>query len=113
MQHASYVQDKAKFGDRQFWDYVHPDGRVIKCSAIRNLNIGGHWCAYVHTTFEEDKEYDVHGGITGGTADGGTGFDCAHYNDYMPLSPFHLSDDEHYWTFPEVKKETERLAAQL
>jgi len=75
-------------------------------------------------------DVDVHGGITFAKiepcehVDGigwWIGFDCAHLGDahFPPDDPGLLKypilgdPGDHYWTLPEVKEETERLAEQV
>jgi len=81
----------------------------------------------------EDLELNIHGGITY-ASDGLFGFDCHHLNDLSPVDCVMMTDvqtlnniisreknsertsertserKKHYWTFEEVKAETEKLA---
>lgn len=87
----------------------------------------GAWCGYVgvlegHPDYGVDYgtlDYEVHGGLTYGQMGDGLrdetlwwlGFDCAHYNDFVPLlgRPFEGT----YHTIEYAKKETENLARQI
>ena len=87
------------------------------------------WCGYVtipndHPDFNSsniNKIYNFHGGVTYDDSNGTYGFDCAHYTDIVPYteSSMYRSFGEtltipnfrrRYWTFEDVKKETNRLA---
>lgn len=83
------------------------------------------WCGYVYYCSKRVINVQVHGGIT--YNDGiKLGFDTNHYGDLSPavvlLNYFATKNRtmlletikrKHYWTFEEVKEETERLAYNL
>jgi hypothetical protein len=77
---------------------------------------------YNKTYKDLDKDIKIHGGLTYGK-DGKFGFDCFHGTDISPLvetlkleNPeikILTTNDNHYWTFPEAKKELNNLAYQF
>lgn len=119
--------------DRMQWAHAG-----LACLALRNS--GGYWCGYVgvpagHVALGVEKEdFDVHGGITYGPSlcegiichvpEPGMphdvmwlGFDCAHCDDYYPAINRGFSAELHiggkYRDVAYIRKETERLAAQV
>ncbi|MEM5852903.1 MAG: hypothetical protein QW228_00830 [Candidatus Aenigmatarchaeota archaeon] len=106
----------------------------LQCLALRHP-IFGHWCGYVgidknHPLFGKEyncgemREIDVHGGITfAGKFDmirlekelWWIGFDCAHYDDYVPFVDCDLNfkDPSNYVTLDRVVEETNKLAKTL
>ena len=125
MHRLIYLRDKEKYGNQQDWT-VNINEVIVKCYARRS-DITNAWCGYVEIG---DKKVDidtldVHGGITGGSTTS-VGFDCAHCDDWTSgpdtsaesITAHDMirqitNPDGHYWTFPEVKDETERLAKQI
>ena len=104
-----------------------------ECIIRRNMQWA--YCGYVQLPGDHpyyDKHYDdiddiyVHGDLTYST-DGLFGFDCSHIleGDISPLDEtmrakypdmfrsLHNGTTPHYWTFEEVKKETENMAKQF
>jgi hypothetical protein len=100
--------DKDGLLKKEYWEpgewHDEPDTfemtyKGYKCEGRRNAM--GSWCGYVLIPFDDpfytdldEEHYDevpleVHGGVTYGHNDEDNkwyrvGFDCAHYNDYMP-----------------------------
>lgn len=126
MHHLLYLRDKEKYGNHQEW-VMHMGGHAVKCYAIRSKCTNA-WCGYVEVGDRklDTDELDVHGGITRGS-DTSIGFDCSHAGDWMPGPDLPVetqpeviramqnlrNSEDHYWTFSEVKAETERLANQI
>jgi hypothetical protein len=102
---ATDIMSKDKWGKGEWSD--EPDKfemtyKGFKCNGRRN--VVGAWCGYVAVPVDgiyyknvvENHDYDsvpidVHGGVTYGSTNDEEGlhyigFDCAHYNDYMPTS---------------------------
>lgn len=81
--YQEFLRDQENYGDQQEGYY-----RGYHWSARRNtMNC---WCGYVDLPDNLDSETMdklesiAYGGITGGNAEGGTGFDTCHINDYLP-----------------------------
>jgi hypothetical protein len=131
MHRLLYLRDRHDYGDAQNWT-VQIGDLEVRCYATRVEGFN-HWCGYVELDGRDISDEDilhVHGGITGGS-ETSVGFDCAHYGDWCPGPdlPENTPDDfteawqkfnssrtkptDHYWTFPEVKAETESLAQQI
>jgi len=120
------------------WDYKGLQLIVTRADLAGDERIMKHRCGYVrvppnhawHGRNYDEIDADVHGGLTFAqiepcTHEDGTGywigFDCAHLGDahWPPGDPHAKKCDlgslasGHYWTLPEVKEETERLAKQV
>ena len=124
-----YLRDKHDYGNSQDWTIQISDN-IVTCYAERS-EVTNSWCWYVDLGDKKIENCDlfhVHGGINGGS-NTSIGFDCCHAGDWWPGPdiPDNATDDEkmiveamhrakptdHYWTFPEVKAETENLARQI
>lgn len=120
------------------WDYRGLQCVVVRADLDGLETVMKHRCGYVrvppghawHGLIYDEIEVDVHGGLTFAeiepcTHEDGTGywigFDCAHFGDshFPPGDPdiarYNLGclSSGHYWTLPEVKAETQRLADQV
>lgn len=109
-------------------DYLEWDYEDMHCIIKRSLEFG-HLCGYVgvdklHPLYDIDyKNLEVHGGITYHGKDDDWrhdlfyfGFDCAHFNDFMPYMPQFSPTPIYgktYKNFDFVKKEVESLTNQL
>ena len=104
--------------DQEVFEY-----KGFKCEVIRHPMFGslngyvfipkGH--EYFGKDYSELDHIDCHGGLTySKTQEEFTkiGFDCAHYMDYMPYTPFHFGD-EVYRNMTYVKKECMKIVDQL
>jgi hypothetical protein len=113
-----YLQDRRAYADRQDWS-LNINEVEIQCYAVRSKTTNS-WCGYVEIgDLEIDADdLQVHGGISGGS-NTSIGFDCFHAGDWWPghdaaTEPIGNHDlTGRYWTFPDVKAETEHLARQI
>lgn len=104
------------------WRHERVDCKILKYNSLNR----SWYCGYVKTglDFNYDDVYriiDVHGGITHCSADGWTGFDCAHAGDLcLDKNGEPMIDEcsirECYkkeWSVDDVVSETEKLARQI
>ena len=117
-----YTDILIKEGNRKTFIY-----KGFNCLILRPMpESGGFLCGYVeieqnHELYNNQKcydlDYDVHGGITYKDfmkkEDNKylIGFDCAHYNDYMPTMPY--GSDGIYRTMEYVESELKQLVDQF
>lgn len=128
---AEYPRDKSKWGDGPWQDEPDEDSWTDKatdlpCQAQRNM-LTGAWCGYVgvsddHPATKMSRDalegaLIVHGGVTYiGHRDNDDrlwiGFDCGHFDDYMPGMPY-LGSLASYKPLDYVKSECGKLAHAL
>jgi hypothetical protein len=120
------------------WDYQGLQLVVTRADLADTERVMKHRCGYVripqghvwHDKNYDDIPVDVHGGLTFSDLEAclhedgvgyWIGFDCAHLGDsHFPPGDlealrynFGSLAEGHYWTLPEVREETERLADQV
>lgn len=111
-----------KEGDFKKFEY-----RGLRCYIVRKLS--GHWCGYVECSYpikyKEEEQFDVHGGVSFNTTITPyeykypdihenvpvLGFDCAHYQDIIPMIKRTYSGT--YRTKEYVENECKKLADQI
>lgn len=132
LNNGEWDDDLNKFPDNEYFFVSHE----YKCKIKRN-RLTWTYCGYVYLPpdhIDYNKSYNelediikVHGNLTYGN-NGVFGFDCCHslMGDVSPVSETlkikdpklfqhvdSLSNRYHYWTFEDVKKETENMAKQF
>lgn len=139
-QYAEFKRNKDLWPDGPWKsepDDLEFEYKGYKCWITRNMDVGGHLLGYVllptehkyHGVGYDDIPLDVHGGLTySDSAQDGLwqiGFDCAHYNDFMPLigvidkmvfgehSKLKIRQGEAYRDIEFVKKEVINMVDQL
>lgn len=121
-----WIKDHEEHTEKEYkFDYKNGISYIIKKMAFFTWN-GYVQLAVDHPHYSKgygdiEDLYNVHGGLTFSNGSGMFGFDTSHYNDLVPgfliseiypLDPL-TSENCHYWTFDEVKKETLKLAEQF